>query len=98
MKDEIEKQEKALDPSEIIIPDGLENTSVGKAILGITDKTIFVDTFFQWDKKDEELLETKQKEANIESINSSIEKLRKEISIIRKHKRECKIQNLIDHM
>lgn len=79
VKDEIEKQEKALDPSEIIIPDGLENTSVGKAILGITDKTSFVDTFFQWDKKDEELLETKQKEANIESINSSIEKLRKEI-------------------
>lgn len=79
VKADIEERKRNLDNTEIIVPDELAETDACKAILAITEDTIFDDTFFEWSKELDEELAKKEKESNIEAITASIANLKKEI-------------------
>lgn len=79
IKNEIEQRKDSLDKHEIVIPEDIQDTNIGKTLLAITEKTKFEDSFFEWSPSDENLLSEKISEANIEAINTNINRLDKEI-------------------
>ena len=79
VKKEIETMKGALDAHEISVAPEFANTTTGKALSEITIKTAFVDEFFVWKPEDDNDLQKKEKEANIDAIKNRIAQLAGEI-------------------
>lgn len=79
VKSEIERLKGECDSYEISVPEGLEKTKTGKSLLELTSKSKFDENFFSWKLEDEELLENKNKEANLDAIKNKVDSLGKEI-------------------
>lgn len=79
VKKQIETMKGALDAHEIIVSSELANTTTGKTLSEITIKTTFDDDFFLWQPEDDDELQKKEKEANVDAIKNRITQLTGEI-------------------
>lgn len=79
VKKELDDSKRALETYEVKIDEELVETSVGKALCGITAKSVFEESFFSWDVKNDIELGKKEKEANLDVIKGNISRLENEI-------------------
>ncbi len=82
VKNQIEDNKNGFDAHEIRIPETYMETAVGEALSKVNINTSFDDSFFLWSSKDDEELEKKEKEANVDAISASIVQLENEIKQI----------------
>ncbi len=83
VKNQLENTKNSLNAHEILIPAEIANTLSGKRLTEITANTSFEGSFFEWNPTDDRALEEKEKEANIEAITKTIERLTNEINQLR---------------
>lgn len=79
VKKEIETLKGTLDSHEISVVPELANTTTGMCLSEITFKTVFDDDFFAWNAMDDEVLQNKEKQANVDAIKNRITQLTGEI-------------------
>lgn len=82
VKNKIEEEKNALNSYAISIPEEMSETKIGLDLLSITAKSSFDDSFFEWTAEDNEELQRKVKEANVDAIKTRISQLGNEIKQI----------------
>lgn len=83
VKKQIDEYKKVFEPHVITIPEEIQETKTGIALSSINAKSTFDESFFEWGEKDEETLQQKVKEANVDAIETQISQLGNEIKQIK---------------
>ena len=83
VKKQIETMKYSIDTHEISVPSDLASTTAGKRLSEITIKTVFDDELFTWNPEDDDELQKKEKEANVDAIKNIITQLAGEIKQIK---------------
>lgn len=80
VKAEIEKMLDGYEKFTILIPEEIKNTEKVKKIASISKDSVFEEDDFKWTDEDDELLDKKNKESNVEAIKIRVSQLSNEIT------------------